>query len=157
MTYTHITVAAVIEKDNCFLLVTDKTNAGLKLNQPAGHVETNEDIINAVIREVHEETSMQFTPEKLIGIYLYNPNPENIYLRFCFKGKTSNVMDIPHPQPNDDGVIAANWYSLEEIRKNSAMLRSTLVMRCIDDYLKGIEFPLEVLANHRDNIKVYLD
>lgn len=157
MTNTHITVAAVIEHQNKFLLVTDVTSTGHKLNQPAGHLEANEDIIAAVIREVFEESSMNFTPKKLIGIYLYNPNPENTYLRFCFKGVVTNIHETPAPMTNDDGVIAANWYDLETIKSRKDELRSTLVMKCIDDYLAGIEFPLEVLANHRDNLTVYLD
>lgn len=153
----HITVAAVIENQNKFLLVTDITSNGHKLNQPAGHVEANEDIITAVIREVYEESSMNFIPKKLIGIYLYNPNPENTYLRFCFKGIVTNIHETPRPIANDDGVIAAGWYDLETIKSRRKELRSTLVMKCIDDYLSGIEFPLEVLANHRDNLTVYLD
>lgn len=157
MPTTHITVAAIIENNGNFLLVTDNTSNGFKLNQPAGHLEANENIIDAVIREVYEETSMQFTPEKLIGIYLYNPNPENMYLRFCFKGDVTNINDMPKPQENDDGVISANWYPLDTIKNRANELRSTLVMRCINDYINGVEFPLEVLANHRDNITIYLD
>ena len=90
MWLTHVTVAAVIEKDQQFVLVTDNTSLGYKLNQPAGHVEPEENFIQAIIREVKEEASLDFIPEKIIGLYWYRPNPQNNYLRICFKGHLKN-------------------------------------------------------------------
>ncbi len=157
MWQTHVTVAAIIEKDQQFVLVTDVTSQGLKLNQPAGHVEPEEDFIQAIIREVKEESSLQFTPEKIVGIYWYRPNPENNYLRICFKGHLKDEEAEPMPSNADDGVVAAHWYPLEEITRRSQEHRSSLVMKCINDYLSGHEYPLEILANFRDSAPVYLD
>ena len=157
MWLTHVTVAAVIEKDQQFVLVTDNTSLGYKLNQPAGHVEPEENFIQAIIREVKEEASLDFIPEKIIGLYWYRPNPQNNYLRICFKGHLKDETVIPRPSSSDDGVVAANWYSLADIIQREDEHRSNLVMRCINDYLAGIEFPLEVLANFRDQQEVYFD
>jgi 8-oxo-dGTP pyrophosphatase MutT (NUDIX family) len=132
---THVTVAAVIEHNQHFVLVTDATSQGLKLNQPAGHVEAHEDFIQAIIREVKEETSLDFIPEKIIGLYWYQPNPENNYLRICFKGSLLDYSALPAPAPNDDGVVAAAWYNLETIKTRQNEHRSSLVIRCINDYL----------------------
>lgn len=157
MWQTHVTVAAIIEKNQQFVLVTDVTSQGLKLNQPAGHVEPEEDFIQAIIREVKEESSLQFTPEKIVGIYWYRPNPENNYLRICFKGHLKDEQAEPMPSNSDDGVVAAHWYPLEEITQRRQDHRSSLVMKCINDYLSGQEYPLEILANFRDSAPVYLD
>jgi 8-oxo-dGTP pyrophosphatase MutT (NUDIX family) len=154
---THVTVAAVIEKNQHFVLVTDSTSLGYKLNQPAGHVEPEENFLQAIIREVKEEASIDFVPEKIIGLYWYRPNPQNNYLRICFKGHLKDETVIPRPSSSDDGVVAANWYSLADIIQREDEHRSNLVMRCINDYLAGIEFPLEVLANFRDQQEVYFD
>lgn len=93
-----------------------------------------------------EETSLEFIPEKIIGLYMYHPNQEHTYLRVCFKGKVVNDDTPPHPVAGDDGVVAANWYGLDEIKNKQEFLRSPLVMQCIEDYLRGTEFPLAILA-----------
>lgn len=148
----HLTVAAIIENAGKFLLVVDNTSKGLKLNQPAGHIEDNESIEDAIIREVAEETSLNFIPEKLSGIYLAKLDNNNSYLRFCFIGKVNGNIDNPKPQQNNDGVVAANWYSIEEIHHavTKNQLRSELVFRVINDYLTGQEFPLSILAQYRN-------
>ncbi len=142
----HLTVAAVIERHGCILLVTDDTSLGYKLNQPAGHVEDGEDIIHAVIREVKEESGINFYPEKIIGIYLCKMNPTHTYLRICFKGSYDGDSDNPKPSPMDDGVIAARWYALGELDGLCPHFRSPLVKQCIDDYLNGNEFDISILA-----------
>lgn len=146
----HITVAAIIEHNNKFLLVTDNTSKGLKLNQPAGHVEADESIINATIREVKEETGLDFNPEKISGIYLAKLDQHNSYLRFCFSGSITGDIDNPKPTTDDDGVIEAKWYSFEEIKNNQDKIRSPLVMQGLNDYLAGQEYPLSVLAQYAD-------
>ncbi|MDD1607347.1 MAG: NUDIX domain-containing protein, partial [Methylococcaceae bacterium] len=84
----HVTVAAVIERDNRFLFVEEHTPNGLQFNQPAGHLEPNEDFITAVKREVQEETAWQFEPEQLVSIQLWRKNPDSpTFLRLCFSGQ----------------------------------------------------------------------
>ena len=145
----HITVAAVIEHQQQFVLVTDNTSLGLKLNQPAGHMEPNEDLLAAVIREVKEETSLDFIPEAIVGIYLYNPNPQHTYLRICFSGQLKDYSLTPAPSPTDDGVVAAGWYDLATIKNRKDEHRSELVLRCLADYLNGHRFPLSILDSYR--------
>ena len=153
----HITVAAVIEYQERFLLVSDSTSRGVLLNQPAGHLEANEDLITAVIREVKEETSMDFRPEKIVGIYLYHPNSEQTYLRVCFTGSLLDYSKTPCPVEGDDGVIAANWFDLATIHKRAGEHRSQLVAQCIDDYLSGQLYPLSMLHHIVPNCMLKLD
>ena len=147
MWHTHITVAAVIEHQNKFLLVSDNTSQGIRLNQPAGHLEASEDLLAAIVREVKEESSMDFVPEGVVGIYLYHPSPEKTYLRVCFSGRLLDYAKVPCPAADDDGVIAAGWYDLTTIQKRASEHRSQLVTQCIDDYLSGQLFPLSMLHN----------
>jgi ADP-ribose pyrophosphatase YjhB (NUDIX family) len=145
----HLTVAAVIEKNNKFLLVTDNTSNGYKLNQPAGHVEDGEDIVSAVIREVKEEAGINFYPQKVIGIYLCRLDNKT-YLRICFKGNIDGNIDNPRPSPTDDGVVMAHWYSQSELERRSDDFRSNLVKQCIDDYLAGHEFDMSIISPYQD-------
>ncbi|MBX9597948.1 MAG: NUDIX domain-containing protein [Burkholderiales bacterium] len=147
MWHTHITVAAVIEHQNKFLLVSDNTSQGIRLNQPAGHLEASEDLLAAIVREVKEESSMDFVPEGVVGIYLYHPSPEKTYLRVCFSGRLLDYAKVPCPAADDDDVIAAGWYDLTTIQKRASEHRSQLVTQCIDDYLSGQLFPLSMLHN----------
>jgi ADP-ribose pyrophosphatase YjhB (NUDIX family) len=147
---THITVAAVIKHNDKYLLVTDVTHGGLKLNQPAGHVEDNEGLTDAITREVKEETGLDFQPKYLVGIYLAKITTDNSYLRFCFGGDISGDIENPEPDAADDGVIDAHWYSLDEIKKNEKELRTPLVKQCINDFLAGKNYPIEILAEYKD-------
>lgn len=146
----HLTVAAVIERNGSFLMVTDDTSQGYKLNQPAGHVEDGEDILSAVVREVKEEAGINFYPEKIIGIYLYKLNSDHTYLRICFKGGIDGNIEEPKPSAMDDGVIDAKWYSKEELNDLTKYFRSHLVKQCIDDYLAGNEYDLSILSPYKD-------
>ena len=157
MWQTHITVAAVIEQNQKFLMVTDKISSGYKLNQPAGHLEANEDLLMAIQREVKEETSLDFTPQKIIGIYLFHPNPNHTYLRVCFKGVLADASIEVKPSPNDDGVVAAAWYSYQDLKNQAHNLRSSLVLRCIDDYLQGTELPLETVIDYPEYQIIEID
>lgn len=147
----HITVAAIIEHNQRFVLVSDKTPNGIKLNQPAGHLDPNETIYEAVIREVKEETSLDFIPEKLVGIYMMPANNDTTYIRFCFKGKLANYNAVPKPSDKDLDVIKADWYTLEEIQATRDDHRSIVVEKCFIDYLNGNEYPLEVITNFSMN------
>ena len=141
----HATVAAIVEQNGLFLLVEEVTERGNRFNQPAGHLEDNETITEAVIRETLEETAYTFTPQALLGIYHWkHEHNDTTYLRFAFIGDANNH------QPNlalDDGIIRAVWMSIEEIRANAHLMRSPQVITCIEDYLGGQRFPLNVITH----------
>src|SRR5262245_42946135 len=138
----NVTVAAVIERDGRFLLVEEDTEYGRLINQPAGHLEPGESLLEAVAREALEETACSFAPAALLGVYQYHHAAADVtYLRFAFIGAASG------PDPGralDTGIVRALWLAPEEIRQAAGRHRSPLVMRCIDDYLAGRRYPLAV-------------
>ena len=139
----HATVAAVIVRDNQFLMVEEPIDGQVILNQPAGHLEDNESLIDAVVREVQEETAWRFTPEYLLGIYLWrHPVKGRTYLRSTFVGRIS---DHNPQQPLLDGIIRTRWMTVDEIAARASHLRSPLVLDCVKDYLAGFSYPLDVL------------
>jgi len=143
----HITVAAVIEKDNRFLMVEESIQNQHVINQPAGHLEENETLVEAVIRETLEETAWQFEPEYVTGVYQWvQPENQQIFLRFCFTGTPYNV---DKDRKLDQGIIQASWLSHEELLGQQHKLRSPLVLACIDDYLQGQRYPLDIIQNIR--------
>jgi 8-oxo-dGTP pyrophosphatase MutT (NUDIX family) len=141
----NVTVAAIVERDKRFLLVEEQTRDGVRLNQPAGHLEANESLIAAVQRETLEETAHEFVPEKITGIYLWaKPESELTYLRFAFSGTVGQH----HPDRQlDEGIIRTVWLSREEILASAARHRSPLVVRCVEDYLAGRRFGMEALID----------
>lgn len=147
----NATVAAIAEQDGRFLLVEEKINGNLVFNQPAGHLEQGETLIEAVKREVLEETAWEFEPRSLVGVYLYpHPHQDDItYLRFCFFG---DCIKEHKGQALDEGIVRAAWLSPEEIEKEYDRLRSPMVRRCIDDHLNGNSYPLDLLHHYlQDN------
>jgi len=144
----HVTVAAVIEQDNKFLLVEEHTNNGIAFNQPAGHLENGESILTAVKREVNEETAWQFEPEIIIAIQLWRKNPDvPSFLRVCFAGK---VHSFAPEQALDDDIIATHWLTREQIAAKKSQLRSQLVLNTVDAYLNGERYPLSLLKSYID-------
>ena len=141
----NVTVAAIAERDGLFLVVEEKADDLVVINQPAGHLESDETLLEAVAREVMEETAWQFAPESIIGIYMY-PNPHNdiTYLRVCFYGNCEKHFP---DHSLDDGVLRAVWMSRKELEDNRSKLRSPMVLNCIDDYLAGKSYSLDLL-NH---------
>jgi 8-oxo-dGTP pyrophosphatase MutT (NUDIX family) len=141
----HATVAAIVEENSRFLLVEEQTDRGNRFNQPAGHLEDNETIIEAVIRETLEETAYRFNPQALLGVYHWkHEHNDTTYLRFAFIG------DVSHHQPNlilDDGIIRAVWMNIDEIREKAHLMRSPQVITCIEDYLSGQYYPLSVITH----------
>ena len=141
----NTTVAAIIERDNKFLLVEEITERGNRYNQPAGHLEDNETLIQAVIRETMEEAAYEFTPEFLLGVYQWKHTlNDTTYLRFAFIGKAG----VHYPmQELDKGIVQAVWMDIDEIRDKANLMRSPQILTCIEDYLAGKRYPLEVITN----------
>jgi 8-oxo-dGTP pyrophosphatase MutT (NUDIX family) len=144
----HVTVAAIIENNNRFLLVEEETSNGLAFNQPAGHLEKGEDLIYAVKREVFEETAWQFEPEYIISVQLWRRNPDfPSFLRVCFAGRCHSHDPA---QILDDGIIAIHWLTREEVAAKKQQLRSPLVLIGIDEFLSGARHPLSLLQSFLD-------
>jgi|SRR5690554_1847931 ADP-ribose pyrophosphatase YjhB (NUDIX family) len=141
----NATVAAIIEHEGRFLLVEEQTTEGIRLNQPAGHLEKGETLIEATIRETNEETAYEFMPEYLLGIYHWqHPSKDLTYLRFAFIGKVT----AHYPsQALDEGILRAVWMSVDEIRQSRERHRSPQVMTCIEHYLAGQRYPLSILTH----------
>jgi 8-oxo-dGTP pyrophosphatase MutT (NUDIX family) len=139
-----VTVAAVVERDGKFLFVEEETDEGVRLNQPAGRLESDESLLEGVVRETLEETAYRFIPEALVGAYQWrHPTRGITYLRFAFCG----VARGPEPaRALDQGILRALWLTPEELRSQPVPHRSPLVTRCIDDYLAGRRFPLDLVA-----------
>lgn len=142
----NVTVAAVIHRDGKFLLVEEETEAGLAFNQPAGHLEEGESLVQAVAREALEETAYHFRPTHLVGVYQWrHPTKELTYLRFAFAG---DLYGWEPERPLDEGIVAARWLTLDQIRASQARHRSPLILRCCEDYLVGQRFPLDLLVHY---------
>jgi 8-oxo-dGTP pyrophosphatase MutT (NUDIX family) len=143
----HVTVAAVVQRDGKFLLVEEETDLGLAFNQPAGHLEDGEALVDAVVRETLEETAYYFKPTHLVGIYHWkHPGKEDTtYLRFAFGGE---LRGYEADRRLDDGIVAARWLTLDEVRATQARHRSPLILRCIEDHLAGRTYPLDLLVHY---------
>jgi 8-oxo-dGTP pyrophosphatase MutT (NUDIX family) len=140
-----VTVAALAEEGGRFLVVEERIKGRIVLNQPAGHVELGESLLAAVVRETLEETAWRFTPQALLGIYLWHPaSSPQATLRFAFAGL---VHDHDPARPLDRAILRTHWLSRSELVERTPHLRTPLVLRCIDDYLAGRRYPLEIAAN----------
>jgi 8-oxo-dGTP pyrophosphatase MutT (NUDIX family) len=140
-----ITVAAIIADADRFLIVEEQIRGQRVFNQPAGRVEDGESLLAAVVRETLEETAWQFEPEWLLGIYTWHsPTRARSSLRFAFTGRVS-----AHDSARklDPPVIAAHWLRREQLQEPSRVLRTPLVLRCIDDYLAGRRLPLAAISD----------
>ena len=139
----HATVAAIIEREGKFLIVEENVEGDIVYNQPAGHLEPNESLVEAVVRETREETAWHFQPEALVGIYLWQqPNTERTFLRFAFCGKCEDYQDN---QALDEGILRALWMSKNELLQ-SKKLRSPMVIQNIDDYNCGKRYPIDIIS-----------
>jgi 8-oxo-dGTP pyrophosphatase MutT (NUDIX family) len=148
-----VTVAAIIEREGRFLMVEEHTPEGLRLNNPAGHLEPGESPVQACVRETLEETTHLFRPTALLGLYLsrfQRPAADGIvaditYLRFAFCGELGEC------QPGrtlDTGIVRTLWMSPQELRDSQARHRSPLLLQCLEDYLRGQRYPLELVYTH---------
>ena len=147
-----LTVAAIIERRigtvSEFLLVEEHTPEGLKLNNPAGHLDPGESLQQAVVREALEETACVFTPERLVGVYLSRfqrpaTGEDVTFIRFAFGGSAG----LPDPTRRlDDGIVRTLWMTLAEVRASRERHRSPHVLGCIEDYLAGRRYPLDAIT-----------
>ena len=113
-------------------------------NQPAGHLEEDESPITGAARETLEETGYDFVPEAVLGVYRWRkPDSDITYLRFAFTGR---ITGHDPARPLDTGILRAAWFSRDEVAALGDALRSPLVLRCIDDYLAGKRYPLDLLT-----------
>ena len=144
-----VTVAAVIERNGRFLLVEEETSDGVRFNQPAGHLDPNETLMEAVARETLEEAAHDFTPTALLGMYMsrYVSSRTGLdvtYLRFAFTGQLGQQ----HDRPLDHGILRTVWMTRDEMLSCEDKHRSPLVLRCVDDYLAGQQAPLSIIYTH---------
>ena len=141
-----VTVAAVIERGGRFLLVEEHTPEGLRLNNPAGHLDPGESPEHGCARETLEETAYTFTPRALVGVYLsrFQRGDEDItYLRFAYCGE---VGECDPTRSLDTGIVRTLWLTADEIRQSADRHRSPLVLRCMEDYLAGKRYPLDLVC-----------
>jgi len=141
----NVTVAAIVERDGRFLFVEERTEAGLALNQPAGHLDEGESLIDACAREAFEETGWRLRPTALVGIYQW-PRPDGAltYLRFAFAGE---LLAHDAQQPLDEGIVRTLWLNRDQLAASRARHRSPLVLQCVDDYLAGRRHALDLIRH----------
>lgn len=140
-----LTVAAIVQREERFLIVEERISGTLVYNQPAGHVEDGESILEAAVRETLEETAWQFVPRHLLGLYLWrDPHNGKSILRVAISGE---VRGHEPARALDRGIVAAHWMTRTALLAAPNRLRSPLVMRCIDDHLAGRRHELTAL-NH---------
>lgn len=149
-----VTVAAVISKQvdgiQKFLLVEEQTRDGLKLNNPAGHLDPGESLVQGCARETLEETAHHFTPTAIVGVYMSRfeqAQADSVlditYLRFAFCGELGAHVE---GQPLDVGIVRTVWLTADEIRASSERHRSPLLIHCMEDYLAGRRYPLDLVT-----------
>ena len=142
-----VTVAAIIERDGKFLLVEEQTPEGLKLNNPAGHLDPGESLADGCAREALEETMHTFCPTALVGVYLsrmrrVSTGEDITYLRFAFCGDLGAVQA---GRALDHGIVRTLWMTPQEVRDTATRHRSPLLLRCMEDYLAGQRLALSLL------------
>lgn len=142
----NVTVAAIAERDGQFLMVEEQTDEGLRFNQPAGHLEPGESLLEAAVREALEETGHRFVPDSLVGIYQWpRPQGDITYLRFAFGGVVASL-DTDHVL--DEGIVRALWLSRDELRDCADRHRSPLVMQCVEDWCAGKRHDLSLIRHY---------
>ncbi|MDH5179361.1 MAG: NUDIX hydrolase [Gammaproteobacteria bacterium] len=140
----HVTVAAIAVNEDRFLMVHESIQGKSVYNQPAGHLEENESLPEAVVRECLEETAWLVKPAYITGIYQWtHPVNQQTFLRVCYFVEQYEK----HDRPLDKEIIAAVWFTRDELVQEQANLRSPLVLRCIDDYLAGRRYPLDLITH----------
>ena len=143
----NVTVAALIERDGRFLVVEEETEGGICINQPAGHLDEGESLVDACAREVLEETAWHFRPTALVGVYQWpRPKRDITYLRFAFAG---DLGEEEIGRALDTGILRAIWLTAAEIEASLARHRSPLIWQCVQDWLAGRRFPLDLIRHYQ--------
>ena len=141
----HITVASIIEKNNEYLFVEEYINDKKVLNQPAGHLEEHETLEEGCIRETLEETAYDVEVDYLVGIYQERKkNTLDMWLRFCFK---CNILEEHVDKSLDKNILRKLWLPKKELTSSNFLYRSDMVLKCIEDYEKGVKYPKEILKS----------
>ncbi|MBI4692894.1 MAG: NUDIX hydrolase [Gammaproteobacteria bacterium] len=143
----NVTVAAILEREGRFLFVEEDADGRIVYNQPAGHLDPGETLLQACARETLEETGWTMEPTALVGAYLLEARGgATTYLRFCFAGRL-----VAHDPARklDTEIRRIVWLTRDELVAESAKHRSQLVLRCVDDYLAGRRFPLDFIHDTR--------
>ena len=143
----HVTVATVVERQGRFLLVEEYSHQEKVLNQPAGHLDANETLAEAAIRETFEETRWRISLEGVLSLNLYrSPQNGTTYYRTTFVGR---AIEEDPSAALDEGIIQPLWLSLDEIKARREQLRSPLVLDTVEQYLRQPHYPLKILGDHR--------
>lgn len=141
----ELTVAAVVEQQGRFLIVEERVARRLVFNQPAGHVEEGEDLLDAVVRETLEETAWEFQAKAIVGIYLWkNAANGRSFLRVAYSGIACNH---DFRRRLDPAILRVHWLTRDQLLGHEGKLRSPMVLRCVDDYLAGTRFSLGLLTH----------
>ncbi|MBL4607190.1 MAG: NUDIX hydrolase [Pseudomonadales bacterium] len=142
----HVTVATIVKRDEKFLLVEEFINNKKVLNQPAGHVEANETLVNAAIRETLEETGWTVKPTELLGLYTYTTRCKTMtFYRTTF---ITEALHFDSEYQLDKDIIRTHWMTFEEIKNHKSSLRSPIVLKCAEDFCAGQRFPLSTIDEH---------
>lgn len=163
----NATVAVVLEHAGRYLLVEEETDDGLRFNQPAGHLDHGESLLQAAVREAREETGYVVQPTALVGIYQWSPTskPQLSYLRFAYAATLTAPLPVAGMTVQnlawsteladgvlgaqlDAGIVRAVWLSYAEVSACQDRHRSPLVLQCIDDYRAGRRYPLELIRHY---------
>lgn len=143
----HLTVAALVPGEQGFLLVKEEDDGRIVINQPAGHVEPGESILEAVKRETFEETGWQVEPRSLLGISIYtSPHNQVTYYRMAF---LCDALEQDRQAVLDSDIIETLWLSETELRTRHSEMRSPMVITTLDDYCAGKRYPLEIISDYR--------
>ncbi len=143
--YAHVTVATVVEREGRFLLVEERADEGIVFNQPAGHLDPGESLFEAALRETREETGCDVELEALLGVYQYTSPANGVtYLRTCFSAR---LLREHEDAELDQDILRTVWMTPEEMRAESARMRSPLVIASVEQYLAGRRWPLDLVTH----------
>lgn len=142
----HLTVACIVEDNNRFLMVEEMSHGRLVYNQPAGHLDPGETMLDAAIRETYEETGWHVQPTHILGMARYTaPQTGTVYYRTTYIAKP---LRLDENAKLDEGIVRAVWLTYEELKAQPEKLRSRLVLRNIEQYLAGFRFPLSLIDDN---------